>query len=118
MFYTFTQNNSGGRFTLNMEEGITQDVIIEADSLSEALEKAEDLGLYFNGVDTGRDCSCCGDRWHSSPDENDFPKLYGRPAEFYLNNWSGLIGSFPAICVHYKDGTRKFFYAIREDEIK
>ena len=28
------------------------------------LRLAEDIGLYFDGVEQGMDCSCCGDRWY------------------------------------------------------
>lgn len=65
MFYMFNQNNSGGWFTVN--DTLCHRVIIEADSKSEAVSIAEDLGCYWDGVDQGIDCSCCGDRWGRSP---------------------------------------------------
>lgn len=58
MFYTFNQNNSGGYF-----KPPAQYVIVEASSAKEANQIAEDNGLYFNGVENGIDCHCCGDRW-------------------------------------------------------
>ena len=58
MFYTFKQNNSGGTFIG------PQYVIIEADDASEANLIAYDHGIYFNGVQNGQDCNCCGDRWY------------------------------------------------------
>lgn len=61
MFYEFDQNNSGGGFVVNNE--LCHRLIIEADSHSEAVSKAEDLGCYWNGVEDGMDCPCCGDRW-------------------------------------------------------
>jgi hypothetical protein len=64
MFYTYSQNNSGGSFKVNSD--VTQYVIIEADNHNDANEKAEFIGLYWNGVDEGNDCECCGDRWFPS----------------------------------------------------
>jgi hypothetical protein len=60
MFYTFSQNNSGGSF-----KG-PEYVIVEADSASEANYIAQihpDSPVYFNGCSIGDDCKCCGDRW-------------------------------------------------------
>jgi hypothetical protein len=64
MFYTYSQNNSGGKC-----KGPALYVIIEADSAKEANERAiSEAGLYFDGVADGIDCECCGDRWR--PKEN------------------------------------------------
>lgn len=81
-FYTYDQNNSGGSFEFDHRNGISLYVIVEADSAGEADEKAEDIGLYFDGA---YDCSCCGNRWHEaggwwSDDEGDqYPSVFGRP---------------------------------------
>lgn len=64
MFYQFNQNNSGGSFVVN--DKLCHNVIIEADNADEAINKAEELGCYWDGVLNGRDCSCCGDRWSKS----------------------------------------------------
>jgi hypothetical protein len=64
MFYKYNQNNSGGHFIINDE--VTKHVIIEADSAEEANQRAEKIGIYFNGVSCGQDCDCCGDRWSSA----------------------------------------------------
>ena len=61
MFYEFNQNNSGGSFVVN--DKLCHRLFIEADSSNEAIAKAEDLGCYWNGVEDGLDCPCCGDRW-------------------------------------------------------
>jgi hypothetical protein len=61
MYYEFRQNNSGGHFEESEDVGIT--VIIEACCFAEAKEKAEEIGIYFDGVQKGMDCPCCGDRW-------------------------------------------------------
>lgn len=63
MFYHFSQNNSGGSFDFDKNDGITHHVVIEAVSAESANKKLQDIGGYFDGCDTGRDCSCCGDRW-------------------------------------------------------
>jgi hypothetical protein len=64
-FWHFRQNNSGGLFDIDDSRGIGVDVWIEAASLEDAERRAEQIGLYFNGVQDGRDCDCCGDRWYA-----------------------------------------------------
>jgi len=61
MYYEFRQNNSGGHFEEN--ENVGQLVIIEASDPTEAYEKADNIGIYYDGVEKGIDCDCCGDRW-------------------------------------------------------
>jgi len=63
MFYLFHQNNSGGVFTIDDEDGIGPRVWIEANSLAAAIDRALAIGIYFDGVRDGIDCGCCGDRW-------------------------------------------------------
>ena len=112
MFYTFRQNNSGGRWD---EPAIT--VIVEADSAKEANDVAEANGVYFCGVDEGKDCDCCGDRWWPQTDEvdaNPVPTLWGEPINLnedypgdkYGINWGKDYG-LPNFLVVYKDGSRK-----------
>jgi hypothetical protein len=74
-WYSYKQNNSGGRVVQN--DAVDWYVWIEAESVRVANARAEDIGIYFNGCDTGYDCSCCGDRW-STPweDEGDDEPLY------------------------------------------
>ena len=68
-FYCFSQNNSGGFFINDDDKGICEYVIIEAESGDDANERAEKIGLYFDGVLDGEDCDCCGDRWYRAYDE-------------------------------------------------
>lgn len=78
MFYTFRQNNSGG--SLVKDDLVSEYVIIEANSHVEANDLAEDIGIYFNGCASGRDCPCCGDRWYAHWSEHDayvIPAIYG-----------------------------------------
>lgn len=54
MFYEFRQNNSGGVFEIDESRGISLHVIVEADTAEEANERAQRIGLYFNGVEDAR----------------------------------------------------------------
>lgn len=58
-FYVFDQNNSGGYW----DKVLGYKVIIEAENPRQANKLAEVMGIYFNGVENGEDCECCGDRW-------------------------------------------------------
>lgn len=78
-FWHFNQNNSGGSFIQDHENGISHHVVIEAESATQANEIAESIGIYFNGCSDGRDCDCCGDRWSSAYGEGDKkPSVYGQ----------------------------------------
>lgn len=61
-FFTFYQNNSGGYFL--EDEDVDHYVVIQAKNHHEANDKAQDIGIYFDGVKKGIDCDCCGDRWN------------------------------------------------------
>ena len=101
MFYCFIQNNSGGHFDRRYEIGIGPYVIVEADDATEANIRAECIGLYFNGVELGSDCECCGDRWYpiwNSEAGEDSPMIYGKPIEEYKKSWFADV-----VFVHYKD---------------
>jgi hypothetical protein len=63
-FFHYYQNNTHGVTHADHARGIDRLVIIEAVDHVEANERARSIGLYFNGIDTGRDCACCGNRWH------------------------------------------------------
>lgn len=107
MFYTFEQNNSGGTFVFDKRCGLTHYVIIEADNISDACDRAERIGIYFNGVEDGTDCPCCGDRWSYSWGEkgNEVPTLYGEPVETATIIFCWIPGE--EVFIHYKDGTIK-----------
>ena len=97
LFFTFNQNNSGGRFEVDLEKGISHYVIIEAVNAKQANSKAGDIGIYFEGCEGGLDCSCCGDRWYSLDDDDGKkePSIYGTNVYEYKNSfWSSTA------CIH------------------
>jgi hypothetical protein len=104
MFFTFSQNNSGGGFDFDEAAGISEYVIVEADSAEDANERAESIGLYFDG---DGDCECCGNRWSAQwvgYDRGDeVPSIYDEPVESatVLIKW---MGDNPEAFVHYADG--------------
>lgn len=62
--YKFDQNNTGGSFRYNINNGT--DVIVFAKDSDHANSIVEDLSegfVYFDGVEKEEDCGCCGDRW-------------------------------------------------------
>jgi hypothetical protein len=101
-FFMYSQNNSGGNFIVNDE--VTHFMIFEAHSPEEADVLAEKHGVYFDGCDSGIDCSCCGDRWSRSWDGGeDKPNLYGKPIEEYDGPF--LPTDKPFCRVSYLDGS-------------
>lgn len=101
MFFHYSQNNSGGGYDTDRDRGIYSTVIIEADSSLEADEKAESIGLYFDGRG---DCPCCGNRW--SPvfeDGTEEPESYGRALIECDDPWQDEGRSDHAF-IHYADG--------------
>ena len=105
MYFTFNQNNSGGTFDLDKEQGITYFVIIEADDFDDANDRAENIGLYFDGIG---DCPCCGDRWHKqdcSEDGTEVPNVYERsPAEYVESKINSWMEAGYGVAVHHKSG--------------
>jgi hypothetical protein len=108
MFYEFNQNNSGGSFDFNKKSGITHIVIVEGTSLSDVINRAEDIGIYFNGCDKEIDCDCCGDRWYEPTNKNgdDEPMIYGKPAKDYIakKDTHLWIKKGCEVAIHYLDG--------------
>lgn len=83
-FYEFSQNNTGGSFVT--DDKLCHRVVIEAASEKEAIQKAEEMGIYFNGVDDGMDCPCCGDRWYT-PDKIDLERINTEWNGYELSVW-------------------------------
>lgn len=104
-FYTYYQNNSGGSFHIDHAAGLSEYVIVEANDAGHADYVAGTLGIYFDGVEQGYDCDCCGDRWFSAEYSMDagteVPMVYGQEAHRYKGvSWS----KGPSGYVHYADG--------------
>jgi hypothetical protein len=102
MFFTFNQNNSGGRF-----RGPAYYVIIEADTPTEANNIAENHGVYFDGCRDGTDCECCGDRWYpvSAHDGHPEPMIYGMAVNIAAPSRTLEDGAeFCEVMIVYKDG--------------
>jgi hypothetical protein len=103
-FFEYSQNNSGGGFTFD-PAGVSHYVIIEADSPEEANDKAERIGLYFDGQG---DCDCCGYRWSECWDGDKgekVPSIYGTPISDYDFNFRWMHSDEPEAFVHFADGT-------------
>ena len=60
MIYSFHQNNSFGVYHHPAKNIIVKD----ARDVEHAKEIALSAGMYLNGVASGKDCDCCGDRWY------------------------------------------------------
>ena len=105
MFYTYDQNNSFGVF--DVDDNVTFTVIIEASSASEADDRAESIGIYFDGTDEdGPDCPCCGDRWSRAWEGSDkeTPTVCGKPAEDYQEGWAKP--GQPYLYIYYANGDK------------
>lgn len=90
-FYEYNQNNSGGDYVIDKHRGIGETVIIEAVNIEHANTIAQRKGIYFNGVNNGIDCECCGDRWHEP-----YPHPY--------NSFPIFLYHYSHIYVHFLDG--------------
>lgn len=105
-FFTFNQNNSGGRF--DNDRNLAQTVVIEAVTAEEANAKLTQFGGYFNGVDGGMDCESCGDRWYQvyASDGTDKPMYYHMElTEDYIASYIARP-EHPFAYIHYMDGTK------------
>ena len=99
MFYTFSQNNSGGVF--DRDSSVDDYVIIEANSAEQANRRAQAVGIYFDGCRAGLDCDCCGDRWYEQWDDTDgsvAPEIYGdtdlKDYRVFVHYQNGVVDHF------------------------
>jgi hypothetical protein len=107
-FYHFSQNNTGGSFDFDESRGITHNVIVEAIDYNHANTRAEDIGVYFDGMG---DCECCGNRWYSQWDDTEgtnVPSIYGEPVESQVSMMAWMAPG-KEIVVHYLDGRKEWF---------
>jgi hypothetical protein len=95
-FYEFDQNNTGGSFDIDDARGLGPHVWIEAVDLEHACSRASSIGIYFDGVEAGRDCRHCGDRWYVPCDDS---KTAPEVNEEYDFNWHHTV------YVHNIDGS-------------
>lgn len=123
MFYNYDQNNSGGSYSG------PKYIVVEADSPQQADKIAESkTPVYFDGCDSGQDCSCCGDRWSTASysQVNEVPSFYNIA---YPDSQDGVLGWLKdnfetvkysldrGVDVHifYLDGTKKILTFSEED---
>ena len=115
-FYHFSQNNSGGGFHFEPDRGISAHVIIEAKDENEAVDRAERIGLYFDGVEDDLDCECCGDRWDRPWSGDLVPTAYypvdldnpdATPTSDLMIKWIDGPEGF----IHYADGRMVPFWS-------
>lgn len=105
MFYTFRQNNSGGSF--DRDNNVDVYVVVEGADIPDVIERAENIGIYFNGVRKGYDCECCGDRWYKPWDGEELdavPSIYSEPID---EMWDTRTKGCNTV-IHFADGTRKY----------
>ena len=104
-FWNFSQNNSGGYFVEDKENGVNEEVIVEAKNAKEAWERLEKIGSKVDGFFDY--CGCCGERWSDWLDDSDGtsePMHYDTPLDKVEKSM------FRGGCfVHYYDGTIKEF---------
>lgn len=105
MFYTYSQNNSGGSFDIDHNAGLSVYVIVEADNTYAADDAANGIGIYFD-EDYEIDCDCCGTRWSPAYDGDVVPSLYGTPVNEISEDSVSYRSSYasPQGYVHYQDG--------------
>lgn len=92
-------------------------MFIEAGDSSEANCIAQDLGVYFNGVDNDIDCLCCGDRWRSAWGSVELPMTWAwgndtfvfDTVEEYAAYMKKELYSSYTIRLFYKNGEVKTF---------
>ena len=119
MFFEFDQNNSGGSFSVDKK--LCQRLFIESKNIQEAISKAKDMGVYFDGVEKGIDCSCCGDRWYQ-PKIIKFPYVYSNEKTFkdieayaqYLADKYGWTD--PDARIFYANGEVKEIYTNKKNK--
>lgn len=113
MFYTFRQNNSRGVF--DRDAHVDEFVIVEGDTIEQVTDRAQDIGVYFNGCDRGLDCDCCGDRWYAPYEGDDeldeVPSTYGQPLKKIKSKRTKGCN----VIIHYADG--KVMYGTNPNSI-
>ena len=109
MFYTYSQNNSGGYYRYDTFDGVAEYIVVEAPNVKRA-----NL-IFWDIVKNHKEyCECCGTRWSDySPDEGEVPMYYNKPlSEAYNDIVKYKFGKQledtkmkPYAAIHYADGT-------------
>ena len=110
-WYEFRQNNSGGDFIV--DDKVCHFLYIEADNFGKAVSIAESLGCYWNGVEKGIDCPCCGSRWSKWDNQPiDFDDNNSKSIEEYAQKMSSEYGwTYPDARIYYKNGDVKEIFS-------
>lgn len=108
MFYTFFQNSTHGYF-----KGPAMIVIVEAENWFDANRTAEGFcGVYFDGIEKGVDCDCCGDRWSRKGPENTgspVPSLFNIPLGEYPE---AAEGEGESVLIRYADTRQERWWIV------
>lgn len=111
-WYEFSQNNSGGYF--DVTDTVCHRLFIEASNFCDAIDKAEELGCYWNGVEVGLDCPCCGDRWNHYYDEPIDLSKYNGDIRVYVQELADKYGwTSPDGRIFYVDDRVEEIYSKR-----
>ena len=106
-FYLFDQNNSGGRYLDNEEDGIAKNICIEAINVDDAISRMREITYNYSDY-----CTCCGERWSSWIDEEDGtdePTKQNIPLKEYIEKEveavkNGGLDFNDNAAIHYLDG--------------
>lgn len=104
-FFCSTQNDSGGYYLLNEEEGIGHYIIVEGIDKEHIRSRLEKIIENFSDY-----CLCCGERWDTyilDTDLEDTPCVWNTSVEKLKEN---MQGNDKIVYVHFIDGTLKKFY--------
>ena len=100
MFFSFFQRHTNGLLLTEEASGLAASVVVEADSPKEAIEAAERIGVYFNGLKIARDQGSVHDRWTGPHGGIQFKRNRVRGVDL------GPKGK--RMCIHFKDGRREW----------
>lgn len=119
-WYQFNQSNPSGYFITN--DKLCHRLFIEAETFTEAIEKAEDLGCYWDGVRKSIDCPCCGNRWSQWNEglvdltEKAWKDISFSTIEEYAQYLAENYGwTTPDIRLYYKDGNVKEIFSYKDE---
>jgi len=76
-YWIYEQRNVRAVYNVDPQKGLSAIVFIQAPNAAIADLKAKTIGIYFDGVSTGIDCPCCGDRWARAEFSAATPEVFG-----------------------------------------